>query len=68
MTTEQKTDTRKQPHSNAAAEAAQEILAMATPKDGEELTVVQQKELFTKCETTIRANVEGFYAFGLADR
>jgi hypothetical protein len=62
MAQEKKVRTETSP----AVKAAQEILNLATRDEGKELTDAQQGKLFSKCEDTIRANVEGFYAVGVA--
>ena len=46
--------------------AAQEILDLATPDEGKELTDAQQDKLFSKCEATIGAHAGGFVAVGVA--
>ncbi len=61
-----KKSTNDKPQTNPAVKAAQEILNLATRDEGKELTDAQQDKLFSKCEDTIRANVEGFYAVGVA--
>ena len=47
-------------------QASQEILTLTTPKDGDVLTTPQQKGLLSMCEATIRTNLEGYYAVGVA--
>ncbi len=51
---------------NPALKAAQEILDLATPDEGKELTDAQQDKLFSKCEATIGAHAGGFVAVGVA--
>jgi hypothetical protein len=51
---------------NPAVKAAQEILKLATPDKGKDLTDAQQDKLFSKCEATIGAHAGGFVAVGVA--
>ena len=62
------TGTRKRAQPNPAVKAAQEILDLANPNDGNELTDAQQKDLFSKCERTISTYVEGYLAVAVAVR
>ena len=64
--TKKKTVAHKRAQSNPAVKAAQDILTLAEPKGGGELTDTQQKRLLGKCESTISANVEAYYAVGVA--
>jgi hypothetical protein len=66
MAKKKRTNVPKQATKNLAAKAAEEIVTLATTEEGEELTKAEEKTLFKKCETTIRANVEGFVAVGVA--
>ena len=62
------TGTRKRAQPNPAVKAAQEILDLANPNDGNGLTDAQQKDLFSKCERTISTYVEGYLAVAVAVR